>query len=123
MIKQLSIVLCLFSVLFLVGCYSSETSPSTFSVKYYATLTSSGGDRILDIIYTVTDSKITSCEGTYSYPPSSDQRADGNYDNNIESCDVNKLDEYNVPHNFPTVSTVKTGSESDGQSRYEWEIL
>ena len=124
--KHIVMIFCIISVFFLTGCSSHDTNPSTFGVKYYAKHSSSGGDRILDIIYTVTDGEIRSCEGTYSYPLSSEQREEGNFDNNMESCDVNKLraKEYNVPQNYITKNDVKTGSESvPPGGRYVWEIL
>ncbi len=98
-----------------------------FKVKYYATNVSSGGGRILDITYVVFWGSIYSCSGTYSYPPSMDQRHEGNWNNNIEKCDVEKLKngKYNAPvkliHFLNPIKMI--GEHTVGPRMYKYKIV
>ncbi len=98
-----------------------------FKVKYYATNVSSGGGRILDITYVVFWGSIYSCNGTYSYPPSMDQRHEGNWNNNIEKCDVEKLKEgnYNAPIKLiHFLNPLKMrGEHREGPTMYKYKIV
>ncbi len=109
-----------------VGCV--QTPSQNFKVDYYATYSSGGGDRILNITYFVEKGTITSCDGTYSFPPSQSQQDAGIFENNVEPCDVQKLTNpgsYNVPVTLITsVSPYqKTYDEvTDGPSFYRYRI-
>ena len=132
--KYLSIIL-LAIIILMNGCVQEDTPTKTsitqpatsFSVNYIASSSSSGGDRRLDITYRVENEKIISCEGTYSYPPSQEQRDAGNYDQNIEDCDVQKLinDKYNVPLKLMTNISghEMSGKVNDRFGSYSWEII
>lgn len=99
-----------------------------FKVDYYASYSSGGGDRILNIAYFVRNGIIISCEGTYSFPSSSEQRDLGIYENNVEQCSVQKLKnkEYNAHLELITsVSENQKMSDEvrDGPSIYRYQII
>lgn len=107
---------------------SSPQPTKNFKVDYHAEYSSSGGDRFLDIVYTVRDGVVVSCEGTYSFPPSSGQRGAGINKNNIEQVDVQKLKNgnYNVPIVLITsiAKNQKMSDEvNDGSSMYRYRII
>jgi hypothetical protein len=99
-----------------------------FKVDFYAEYTSPAGDRILDIVYIVKNGSIATCQGTYSYPPSSEQELAGDYQSNIEPCRLDKLlnHEYNVPLMlFTSVfrGQKMSGEFDDGEAMYRYRIL
>ena len=82
----------------------------------------------MDIIYTVRNGVIVSCEGTYSFPPTSEQRGAGIFKNNVEQCSIQKLKnrEYNVPLELMTsISKNHKMSDgvNDGNSSYRYRII
>lgn len=112
---------------FCTSCWSPQPTKN-FKVDYHAEYSSSGGDRFLDIVYTVRDGVVVSCEGTYSFPPSSDQRGAGINKNNTEQVDIQKLlnRDYNVPIVLFTsvAKNQKMGDEvNDGNSMYRYRII
>ena len=119
-------------VLILIGgifyLYRASQEPTqNFKVDYYAEYSSSAGDRMLSITYSVREGVIVSCEGTYSFPPSSEQMSAGMFENNVEQCNIQKLEnnEYNVPLELITsISEDQKRSDEvrDGSSMYKYQI-
>ncbi len=103
-----------------------NVNPNNFNVEYYAKNSSSGGDRILDIVYIVKNGIISSCTGSYLYPLSTMQRESGKTGDNVEQCDLNKLlrKEYNVPLELITTYNNQkiTDTVQDGPSLYKYRI-
>lgn len=105
----------------------SQVTIMNFKANYYARHTSSAGDRVLDITYTVLQGNIVDCEGTYSSPATTEQMEQGIFEN-VENCDLNKLinKEYNVP--LELVAYLTKGSKltkeiTDGPSYYRYNII
>lgn len=106
-----------------IGFYvlNQEKSIKTFDVKYNSKYSSSGGDRVLDIIYSVQDGVITSCEGSYTFS--------GTDGNQTEACDLNKLKNKQSPFVVEKLLTeFSKGEETKGEVRdgpltYNWEII
>ena len=90
-----------------------------FTVKYYASHSSGGGTRTLNITYTVKNGEIVSCDGTYI--------ADMTDGKNSSVCEVEKMKtkQYNVPLELITTLSqdTKSGEVRDGSSWYTWEII
>lgn len=93
-----------------------------FDVQYYASHTSSGGDRVLDVRYEVRGGQITSCSGTYAYP--GEERGS----QSVEQCNVQKLksSQYNVP--LELFTELSAGQKmydavADGPSSYRYTIF
>lgn len=125
MIGKLKFVLILFSVLFISGCYPSINKSYECEVEYYATYSSSAGNRILDINYTLVDDKIVKCSGTYTYPSSMEQRLEGYYGNNVENCSLDRLNSrnYNVPLKLVMEYPSRFQDEYvDGPSMYMYNV-
>ena len=122
------ILISLILIIGINGCSGSNTLSQNFTVDYYATYSSSGGDRILNISYAIENGAVSSCQGTYSSPPSQEQENKGIFNNNIEKCDIQKLKnkEYNVPLVIITnISKNQKMSEefTDGLSFYRYKII
>ena len=117
------IILLSLLLLLIIGCSKQQTTPNSFIVKYYASYSSSGGTRILDITYRIDNHEIISCEGTYSYPAPVERRGE----TDVAECDIERLKsgDYNVPLTIITELSGKemTGEVHDGPSRYNWEVI
>ncbi|MFP4523546.1 MAG: hypothetical protein ACOCQQ_01390 [Candidatus Nanoarchaeia archaeon] len=92
---------------------------NSFSANYYATYSSSGGDRILNISYEVDNNEIVSCQGTYTTATIDEETT--------TDCELDRLltQEYNVP--LELVTQYYLGNESyynnQGRSYYNWSII
>jgi hypothetical protein len=107
---------------------SSRRPIKDFKVEFHGQYSSSGGDRILDVVYTVRNGVVVSCTGTYSYPPSQDQLNAGIGKNNVALVDLLKLKnrDYNAP--IVLISAIKKGQKvsdevDDGRSSYRYRII
>jgi len=116
-ILSLIIVIGIFSFYF----YGQEKTYKNFDVVYYSKYSSSGGDRILDITYSVRDGSITSCTGNYFFS--------GTDGDKTESCDLTKLKNQESPFIVQKLITEYSKGEKmsdeviDGPSTYRWQII
>ncbi|MEX0920391.1 MAG: hypothetical protein WDZ69_02300 [Candidatus Pacearchaeota archaeon] len=121
-----NIVIVILSLAILVGIFSfylydQEKTIKDFDVVYYSEHSSSGGDRILNITYSVRDGTITSCEGSYFFSGTDGDRT--------EPCDLTKLKNQESPFVVQNLITEYSKGEKmsdeviDGPSRYSWQII
>ena len=107
-------------IVMIILLFPAKKYPSEFSVKYYATYSSSSGDRVLNITYEVVNKQIVSCQGTYVT-----DMTDGG---NLKECEVDKLNnwDYNVPQFLIkeiSSDTILKGNFTDEPSHYSWEVI
>ncbi len=117
-------------VFLLMGCVNPAPIQEPLEVKdsfrvhlVWSSSTSSG-DRHLSVIYTVKNGVITSCEGQYSYPPSSEDRLKGNWSNGVRPCTVEDVinRRYGAPV-FVTRPENTSGEWSSPPYYSRWKIL
>lgn len=101
--------------------YNWDKTIKNFDFVYYFRSSSSGGDKVYNITYSVRNGTITSCKGNYSYF--------GTRETKTESCTVTKLKNNLSPFHFGKIKTEYSKGEKmneeviDPPLKYRWQII
>jgi len=117
-ILYIFLIILLILGIFLVYLEINHKFKNNFTVFYYESYSSSGGDRILNISYVVSNKEIIDCDGFYTFNGLNPKN---------ESCDVVKLKNKERPFvlskYFFEINDSLKGFYRYGPLFYSWEIV